>query len=408
MGQSEHPPAVVEPKPAGSQGPDVTRHALELRIRQQENLAKISVLALQGEPFPDLIEQAVRLTAEGLEAEFCKIMEYIPDENALIVRAGVGWDPGIIGNAKLRADLDSPAGYALRTGKSVISNHLENEQRFRTPELLLSYGIHRAINVILQGDRSAYGVLEVDSRSAGEFTEYDLTFLQGVANILGMAIERQRMEQDLRSAVDRHKVLLTELNHRVKNSLQLVVTTLRLQQAATSDADAQKALSEASNRVMAIARAHENLYQNASVERIELGPYLSEVCSDIRKSASPCGIDIDAVNGVFVQLDRAIPIALIANEFVTNAIKHGYPKDSPNCRVWIRLDQDQDGVFISVRDAGVGLSQGFDLAASKGLGTHIVRALAKQIDAEIEVHDAKPGAEFVLRFGTGNPQTSKP
>jgi GAF domain-containing protein len=67
--------------------------------------------------------------------------------------------------------LASPAGYALRTGKPVISNHLENEQQFRTPELLVEHGIRRAMNVILQGDGSPFGVLEVDSQSEGEFSE---------------------------------------------------------------------------------------------------------------------------------------------------------------------------------------------------------------------------------------------
>jgi GAF domain len=69
--------------------------------------------------------------------------------------------------ATVGADLESPSGFALRTGKPVISNHLENEQRFRTPELLVEHGIRRAMNVVLQGDGSPYGVLEVDSRSDG-------------------------------------------------------------------------------------------------------------------------------------------------------------------------------------------------------------------------------------------------
>ena len=88
---------------------------------------------------------------------------------------------------------------------AVISNHLEHEERFRTPELLAAHGVRRAINVILQGDGSTYGVLEVDSRATGEFTENDIAFLQGAANILGMAIERQRQEQALREAVLRAK-----------------------------------------------------------------------------------------------------------------------------------------------------------------------------------------------------------
>ncbi len=73
----------------------------------------------------------------------------------------------------------------------VISNHLGNEERFRTPEILRQHGIHRAMNVILQGDGRPFGVLEVDSRSEDEFIENDLAFLQGTANLLGMAFSRR-------------------------------------------------------------------------------------------------------------------------------------------------------------------------------------------------------------------------
>ncbi|MGC1319814.1 MAG: GAF domain-containing protein, partial [Pseudolabrys sp.] len=165
---------VVERQSSDGQSDDLTGRALRLRIRQQELLAELGVLALQGTSFIEMLNHTARVTAEGLGAEYCKVMEYIPAENRLLVRAGVGWGEGVVGNATVGADLASPAGYALRTGKPVISNHLENEQRFRTPELLVEHGIRRAMNVILQGDGSPFGVLEVDSRSEGEFSEHDI------------------------------------------------------------------------------------------------------------------------------------------------------------------------------------------------------------------------------------------
>src|SRR6187397_738810 len=220
---------VVERRPGDQQSGDLTERSLHLRIRQQEILAELGVLALQGTKFMELLNQVVRLTAEGLEAEYGKVLEYMPAQNRLLVRAGVGWDEGVVGSASVGADLASPAGFALRTGKPVISNHLENEKRFRTPELLVEHGVRRAINVILQGDGAPYGILEVDSRSEGEFTEQDISFLQGAANILGMAIERQRHERRLNEALEHQQVLVKEINHRVKNSLQLVSSMLSLQ-----------------------------------------------------------------------------------------------------------------------------------------------------------------------------------
>ena len=109
--------------------------------------------------FLELLTNTAALTAEGLEAEFCKILEFQHEEGRFLVTAGVGWGPDVVGVATVGADIESPAGYALITGKPVISNHLENEERFRTPELLVRHGIRRAMNVILQGDGSPYGVL---------------------------------------------------------------------------------------------------------------------------------------------------------------------------------------------------------------------------------------------------------
>ena len=234
MTKKGEPTPVVEPRPS-ERPPDVTMRALEERIRQQEILAEFGVTALQGTSFQQLLTDTARLTARGLRAEFCKVLEHIPSENRLLVRAGVGWDPGVVGVASVGDDLELPAGYALRTGKPVISNHLENEERFRTPDILASHGVRRAMNVILQGDGKPFGVLEVDSRSEEEFVEHDLAFLQGAANILGMAIERERNDRRLKAAVDRHEVLLKEINHRVKNSLTIVASMLRLQATEHDD-----------------------------------------------------------------------------------------------------------------------------------------------------------------------------
>ena len=121
---------VVEPSPQGDE-PDVTMRALRQRIRQQEILAELGVSALQGAGFEQLLSDTARLTAEGLRAEFSKVLEYLPDEGRFLVRAGVGWQPGVVGVATVGADLASPAGFALTTGKPVISNHLESEERFQ-------------------------------------------------------------------------------------------------------------------------------------------------------------------------------------------------------------------------------------------------------------------------------------
>jgi len=393
---TDHLEPVIEPTNGGAATVDLTTRALHLRIRQQEILAELGVHALQGKPFLDLLDQTARLTAEGMEAEFCKVLEYIPAENRFLVRAGVGWQEGIVGVATIGADLESPSGFALRTGKPVISNHLENEQRFRTPELLLEHGIRRAMNVILQGEGSPYGVLEVDSRSEGEFGEHDIAFLQGAANILGMALERQRYERHLKAALDRHQVLLKEISHRVKNSLQIVSSMLHLQASTADDEGITAQLADASSRVFAVGRAYERLAYDGDVENIDLRTYLQAVCADAMNASCNCKLHFDGADGIWLYADRAISLALIVNELVTNAVKHAFPNGHEG-HIFVRLvRQDANTALVSVRDDGIGLPPDFDLSMSKGLGMRIVAVLAKQLGADISRPSQVEGNEFVV------------
>lgn len=390
---SENP--IVESNPSGD-SPDTGMRALQDRIRQQELLAELGVTALQGASLDQLLAETARLTAKGLDVEFCKVLEHIPSSNRLLVRAGVGWDAGVVGNASVGTDLDSPAGFALLTGKPVISNHLENEERFRTSELLKQHGIRRAMNVILQGDGEPFGVLEVDSRSDNDFLEHDLAFLQGAANILGMAIERERHERQLTAALERHKFLLKEMNHRVKNSLAIVVSMLNLQARDVANAELTGHLNEAANRIAAIGKAHDQLSYGSDIERMDIGQYISAICKNLDESVAHCEVVIDAVDGIVVPTNRAISIALIVNELITNAAKYAY-KDEAGGKIWIKVGRDDDDAFsISVRDEGAGLPPDFDLHKAKGLGMRIVTAFAKQVNATIAVRSQNPGAEFVL------------
>ena len=393
---------VVERQSSDGQPDDLTGRALRLRIRQQELLSELGVLALQGTSFVEMLNHTARVTAEGLVAEYCKVMEYIPAENRLLVRAGVGWGEGVVGNATVGADLASPAGYALRTGKPVISNHLENEQRFRTPELLIEHGIRRAMNVILQGDGSPFGVLEVDSRSEGEFSEHDIAFLQGAANILGMAIEQQQYQRKLQAALERHQILLKEVNHRVKNSLQVVSSMLHLQASTIGDPALSDRLNEASTRISTVGRAYERLAYNADYESIGLVSYLREVTGDLETAAAPCKVQLEAPEEIQFAADRAILVALIINELVLNASKHAYPNSSGGS-IWVRVVRtEKEFVQISVRDEGVGLPAGFDRSTGKRLGSRLINALAKQLGAELTRPATAVGANFMLLIPSGS------
>src|SRR5262249_48153597 len=129
---------IARPFPAGgnARGHLVSKGAspigeLEKRLRQQALLAEIGRRALADSSIRDLFAETCRLCAVGLDVRYCKILEYQPADNRFLVRAGCGWHEGVVGNMTVGADLESPAGYALHTGKPVIANRLSQETRFR-------------------------------------------------------------------------------------------------------------------------------------------------------------------------------------------------------------------------------------------------------------------------------------
>ncbi|MGA8698345.1 MAG: sensor histidine kinase, partial [Xanthobacteraceae bacterium] len=170
-----------------------------------------------------------------------------------------------------------------------------------------------------------------------------------------MPIERQRMQVNLRTALDRQQLLLREANHRVNNSLQIVAAVLHLQSSNTKNADVRHELREAGSRIAAIARAHQRLYSSGKIETLDLGVYLTDVCKDLNASISACEINVTAEQGIVTPTGRGITAVLLVNELVTNAIKHAYSE--ARC-IWVTLSRR--AVLVSVRDEGVGLPPDFD------------------------------------------------
>ncbi|WP_172899876.1 sensor histidine kinase [Bradyrhizobium erythrophlei] len=202
----------------------------------------------------------------------------------------------------------------------------------------------------------------------------------------------------MRTASDRNQLLLKEVNHRVNNSLALVASMLHLK-AATVEDDVKVHLDEASHRITAIARAHQRLYQTEMFEKIELGPYLEDICQSFSKSMPNCHLHVSTAAGIEVPPDQAIPVALLVNELITNSAKYGHPNSK--CEVWIEVVRADAKISVSVRDKGIGLPPNFESTSHKGLGMRLINAFAAQLGGKLVIRRHAPGVEFVLTFPIG-------
>ena len=206
--------------------------------------------------------------------------------------------------------------------------------------------------------------------------------------------DRKSTEAALHAAIERGHILLHEVNHRVKNSLQLVSSLLRLQARRISDPAVRQQLSDATARISTIAHIHRRLYHDHDVRQINFGTFLSELCTDLQNTAPECSLTVCSPDFA-IATDRAIPLALIVNELVTNACKYAYPDGRGPVQVTVGL-QTVNEVRISVADRGVGLPEGFSLDNATSLGMTLIGGLLDQLGGRLEVA-GQPGATFTVK-----------
>ncbi|HTG39682.1 sensor histidine kinase [Sphingomonas sp.] len=385
---------------APSDTPPPGGDAIEYRLQQQRILAEFGMEALRSRDIDAMLCRATELAARGMGAYFCKFLSAPDAERRMRVIAGVGWEAGVVGHATLGGDRESPAGYAFSTGEPVISNHLEQEERFRTPDLMAEHGIRRAINVLVEAEGERYGVLEVDSEDDGQFDADDLAFMQGFANLIGVAIERQQAEAKLAAAVEHQELLVREASHRVKNSLALVSAMLVLQMQSDDDPRVVRLLGDAQARITAIAQTHDQLWRGARVGIVALDDLACGLATALAEQAPRHVIDCEA-EPIELSADTAIPLGLVMTELVTNAIKYAYP-DGVGGRIGISIVRRDGRVEMMVDDDGVGLPADFDLKAQsrESLGTRMIVSLTRQLNGEIEMGRRAdgPGTRALLSF----------
>ena len=231
-------------------------------------------------------------------------------------------------------------------------------------------------------------------------------FLILLASALTQAVEKTRLkalkeaaEREVRIARDRAETLLTEVNHRVANSLTLVASLVSLQANAVMDEGAKSALEETKARIYAISLVHKRLYSSGDVRFVELKEYLTGLLEHLelamRNEGNRTSLKLD-IEPLKLRTDTSINLGVIVTEWVTNAFKYAYPVGPGEVRVALKL-VDEKTAQLSVEDDGGGRGDAGQPKGS-GLGTRIVRAMAGSMGAHIRYLDGPPGTSARLVF----------
>jgi PAS domain S-box-containing protein len=210
---------------------------------------------------------------------------------------------------------------------------------------------------------------------------------------------RKTLQDEIAASLKEKEILLKEIHHRVKNNMQVISSLLSLQAKLMKDEKSRVAIQESQNRVMSIALVHEKLYQSKSLSQINFREYIKKMAQYLFESynVDPEKILFDIVtDDIILPINKAIPISLIINEMLSNALKYAFPKERKGI-IEIIFRKEGDRYFLTVRDNGIGLPENFTLDQTETLGLQLVNSLVGQLAGTIS-WSGTGGAEFRLEF----------
>jgi PAS domain S-box-containing protein len=241
----------------------------------------------------------------------------------------------------------------------------------------------------IYGELKVVAVYDNNGKYAGGRTVfYDLT-------------ERKRAEDQIKTSLKEKEILILEIHHRVKNNLQIILSLIDMQARATEDKDVKDALFEARDRIMAMSLIHSQLYESSDLTDINMNEFVDRLLGQLLRSYQAGDTRITRairVDDYPFPISAAVPVGLIINELLSNALKHAF-NGRDEGKIEVRLAVSEDGrANLAVSDDGAGLPPGFNIDESKTLGLRLVKILTEdQLQGTLEI-TSDGGATFKMEF----------
>jgi two-component sensor histidine kinase len=250
-------------------------------------------------------------------------------------------------------------------------------------------------------------IMLLNARKVLYETSADMTILLAFTDVTerrAIELEKEALLASTEELVRQKQVLLQEMEHRVANSLQIIASILMLKARGVRSEETRLHLRDAHQRVMSVAAVQSHLHASDGIDQIEVSPYLSKLCGSLGSSMigddQPIVLEVMADEGTLGSA-QVVSIGLIVTELVINALKYAFPQDKPGSTVRVTYESDGPDWKLTVSDNGVGKSA-IDGSSpiGGGLGTVIVSALVKQLEARMKVVDAEPGLSISVTRST--------
>jgi two-component sensor histidine kinase len=272
---------------------------------------------------------------------------------------------------------------------------------------MIAYGIRSYFSapVTIHGELAA--ILSVGKSSPSGLSPENKTIIKEVVGSVALSLQKAQLQASIKNhlgrlelSLDEKDVLLREVHHRVKNNLQIITSLLNLQAGQQFDQGVRKILMDSQNRIRALALVHEKMYRSENLSQISQADLIRELVSGLSATYRAENINISMniqASDIYLQANTAVPLGLIINELITNAIKHADPEQS-DIEILVDLSKrSSNQVELSVTDNGKGLPENFDIRNTKTLGFQLISKLVEQIHGQLEIKNSN-GAQISVVY----------
>lgn len=273
----------------------------------------------------------------------------------------------------------------------------------KTETFLLKQGYRSFVRYLLRFKEELIGQFIFASVNPRQFTEEDCEIISQISKQLTVAFTQAKLQSDLRiqaislqNSLKEKEILLKEVHHRVKNNLQIISSLLYLQSRELTDDKMITVFKDSETRIRSMSLVHEKLYQSDDLSHIKLKEYIVSLSDFIKDTYghgfSPIHFDYD-IDDISLSIDTIIPLGLIINELVSNALKYAFNdldfRHGRDNVLSIKLkSQDSKNLVVIIQDNGIGLPEGLDITNTKSLGLKLVNMLSKQLGGRLQVLSA--------------------